>query len=351
MKLLADASLPYVSELFKPAFDITFFHDNHTVATLLKDHDILLCRSTLKVNHALIKQAKLKVVATASSGTDHINQQDLQRFNITLLDAKGCNARAVADYVLACFAYLSQQHAFKTKTVGIIGAGHVGCMVGSYFKTLGLKVYYYDPIRAYHDPSFENTSFEQILACEMICVHPNLHNDAFFPSRNLLNLSALQQLKPNTALINASRGHVVCESALLALKTPLFYCTDVFANEPYILDDIVKYATLCTPHIAGHTWQAKFNAQALLSQKLHALYNLTAPNFSPVYPIKPINTDALSQNNVLACYHPLLETNILKAAADLKTAFIGLRQSHKRHDLERYFNKPLAKVFTEAEPP
>lgn len=105
MNILADASLPGLKQAFPKPFHLTEYHHPDEIAQLLPGQDILLCRSTLKVNQSLLKNHCLQYVATASSGTDHLDHLWLGSQNIQVIDAKGSNAQAVADYVVACLAF------------------------------------------------------------------------------------------------------------------------------------------------------------------------------------------------------------------------------------------------------
>src|SRR5690554_546410 len=100
MKILADASLPGLLQAFPKPFQLTLYHELKEVPQLLSGKEILLCRSTLKIAEPLLKGHSLRYLATASSGTDHIDKAYLRANSIELFDAKGSNATAVADYVI-----------------------------------------------------------------------------------------------------------------------------------------------------------------------------------------------------------------------------------------------------------
>ncbi|STX50702.1 erythronate-4-phosphate dehydrogenase [Legionella busanensis] len=351
MNILADASLPGLMTAFPPPFNITLYHQQDDLRSLLAKQDILLCRSTLKVTKELLKDSSLSFVATASSGTDHIDEIFLKQKNITLLDAKGSNAGAVADYVIATIAYLQKYTSFKGKKAGIIGLGAVGSKVAKRLKALNFEIIAYDPPKALVDNKFYSVSLNEILECDLICIHANLHNNLPFPSRHLISESILTGLKPNIAIINASRGGIVDEAALLSQVLKIYYCTDVFAHEPNIDPNIIKLSYLCTPHIAGHSIEAKFNAVIQLSQALHQALNLPYSPYSSSFPsseVPDFKSAATWQDYILALYNPIHETNILKQAINKNECFLRLRKAHqKRHDFILYesqlpkFIKPL----------
>jgi erythronate-4-phosphate dehydrogenase len=139
-------------------------------------------------------------------------------------------------------------------------------------------------------------------------------------------------------IINASRGGIVNEDELLNTKKNLVYCTDVYLNEPDINKNIINYATLCTPHIAGHSIEAKHNAVLQISQKLRCEFNFdTIDKPQSVMPSSQIAPNEDWQSYVLSLYNPKYETIKMKNAPDKKMAFKSLRKLHNfRHDFSAF---------------
>jgi erythronate-4-phosphate dehydrogenase len=340
MKILADGTLPGLEQAFPKPFALTIYEDPMEIAKLLLNQQILFCRSTLKVNEDLLQGHSLRFVATASSGTDHIDTLYLQNHNIQLIDAKGSNATAVADYVIATVAFLQTYKGFSGGKAGIIGVGEVGSKVAERLTAADMEVLCYDPLRSKLDANFSSCSLNDLRQCDLISVHANLHDFSPHQSRNLLDAGLLKQFKPGVVIINASRGGVINEDALLKQKNALIYCTDVYDNEPIINSKIVAFATLCTPHIAGHSIEAKYAAVAMVSRKLHSYLRLVPPKL--IFPAVPQESAMLPasqswQECVLSLYNPVRETNLLKASNDLAKAFRNIRKAHQnRHDFCAY---------------
>lgn len=335
VKILADATLPGLPDLFKPPFILTRYHNPDQLHDLLTNHDVLLCRSTLRVDAKLLANSSIQCVATASSGTDHIDSAYLKQRQIRLFDAKGSNARSVADYVVASLAALLQEGTLMGKLAGVIGVGEVGSRVVTRLRAIGFDVICFDPVKAQQDNHHVYGTLTDLFACDLICIHANLHESAPFPSKDLLDAAFLAQLKPYVTLINASRGEIVNEEALLAATKPITYCTDVYCNEPSIDPRIVAFSTLCTPHIAGHSIEAKQMAVVQISQQLHQHYGLTMPSVClPLSNDLPVSSlEKKWPERVLDLYDPRLETNALKAAIDKQSAFLVQRKAHQyRHD-------------------
>ena len=338
MKILADATLPNVSALFGESFNLTLYHTQNEVADLLATHDILLCRSTLKVTAKLLSNSPIQCVATASSGIDHIDSDYLRKSGIALYDAKGSNARSVADYVVASLAFLSHHGRICGNKAGIIGLGEVGTRVMERLIAAGFDVICFDPLKEKRQNYHYAGSLTELTTCDVLCVHANLHNTEPYPSANLLSAEFLTQLKSGVAIINAARGGIVNEDAVLKTTKPITYCTDVYNQEPAMNTAIVDFATLCTPHIAGHSIEAKMAAVVKISQQLHRHYGLPLPQTIPALAKGPVISPKNSwQECILDLYNPLTDTQILKAAYDKKLAFLTQRQAHQtRHDFSYY---------------
>jgi erythronate-4-phosphate dehydrogenase len=338
IKIIADASLSDLSDFFQPPFQITLFNADSNVYQQIQDHAVLLCRSTIKVDAEKLADMSIKCIATVSSGTDHITAENTQK-PMDIIDAKGANACAVADYVMACLAYCQQQNYVQGLSAGVIGVGAVGSAVTLRLRALGFHVICYDPLRAAEDPQFSNCEFEALLACDLLCVHANLHDQRPYGSRHLLGERFLKQLKAGTVIINAARGNIVDESAILACPQPLYYCTDVYATEPTVNPALINYATLCTPHIAGHSIEARRRSLQWVSQKLHHYFGLSSAALPNDQGDVKHQTHRFAswQAAILSLYNPEIETRILKQATDLPKTFLDLRQAHRqRHEFHCY---------------
>ena len=339
MKILADATLPYLNTLFKNSFQLSTYHSETELHAHLPHHDILLCRSTLNVNAERLKNTTLRCVATASSGIDHIDTHTLEQLGITLLDAKGCNATSVADYIIATLAALEHKGHATGKIAGIIGYGEVGSRVAARLTALGFSVIIYDPLKALTDPTFSSCALSDLFNVDLLCLHANLHQDSPYPSHHLIDKHFLQHLNPHAILINAARGELIDEDALLNQPIHFIYCTDVYKNEPRINKALVDYSTLCTPHIAGHSIEAKMNSVVMVAQRIHHYFKLPLPSTPQVrpHPCRTLSTDPSWQGIVQSLYSPIEDTFILKNEPDIKQAFLERRLAHQyRHDFYTY---------------
>lgn len=197
---------------------------------------------------------------------------------------------------------------------------------------------YVDPIKATYDTSRQYVNNKDLLHCNLICVHANLHKNPPYSSYHLLNESFLSKLAVNTVIINASRGGIVNESHLLMTQNHLIYCTDVFCNEPNINSKLLEFAHLCTPHIAGHSIEAKELAVRMLAEKI--IHHLSHDGHGQVSALTSLDQFSFKkgwQEQVLSIYNPLYETMHLKQANNKMHAFISQRNAHKhRHNFSFY---------------
>ena len=357
MKIIADNKIPGLLDLLEKDFELVLLPLEAINAEILRDADILICRSVLRVNQALLENTRVSIVATATSGTDHIDQAYLEKQGITLFSAAGSNAQGVADYMLWMIVYLTKNEIlsenssanasgkFSGKTAGIIGAGHVGTKVKNVLEILGFKVLMNDPPKAQKDPRFISTDLEIIAQQDLICVHAELTKNQPFPSFHLLDSKWFQALNKKAILINAARGAIIDTEALIAakldVKKSMNICLDVYENEPNVPELLIEKCEITTPHIAGHTIESFYRATEMVVEQIRKKVGV---NFnhekSPLAPLcKGGNSlvEHCKKINAAECQHwydIILKLYNFQSKLDLTpTTFYTLRESHRiRHD-------------------
>ena len=270
MKIYYEDSMPYAAEFFSELGECEVFSHKTLNADMLADADVLLVRSTTKVDEQLLlKNKQLQFVATATAGTDHVDQHYLASQNIPFISAGGCNAVAVAEYVLSAILVMSKRLNWQLvdKTVGIVGAGHVGSALARVLTVLGIKHKLCDPLLDDAGDAREFVSMKDIMQCDVISLHVPWVKDGPYPTQNLFNKVRLAALQDNQILINACRGEVINNQAALALfeqGKSLNLVLDVWENEPSINLDLIPHTALATAHIAGHTIEGKARGTEML---------------------------------------------------------------------------------------
>lgn len=270
MKIYYEDSMPYAAEFFSELGECEVFSHKTINADMLADADVLLVRSTTKVDEQLLlKNKQLQFVATATAGTDHVDQHYLASQNIPFISAGGCNAVAVAEYVLSAILVMSKRLNWQLvdKTVGIVGAGHVGSALARVLTVLGIKHKLCDPLLADAGDAREFVSMNDTMQCDVISLHVPWVKDGPYPTQNLFDKVRLAALQDNQILINACRGEVINNQAALALfeqGKSLNLVLDVWENEPSINLDLIPHTALATAHIAGHTIEGKARGTEML---------------------------------------------------------------------------------------
>lgn len=275
MKILADQNMPLVEEYFAHLGHVTRFDGRSLTAEQLKGVDVLLIRSVTPINEAMLSCAdQLKFVGTATIGTDHVDQDALAKRNIAFTNAPGCNAVAVAEFVISALCALSQQHHFELseKVVGIVGVGNIGIRLHRKLKAIDIKTLLCDPFVQDHYPELEFVELSQLYQqADVISFHVPLIKAGPYATKHLLNQQTLKLLKPDTIIINASRGDVIDNQALdmyLSQQHQHHVVLDVWENEPRINTKLLDKVDIASVHIAGHTLEGKARGTQMLYQAL-----------------------------------------------------------------------------------
>jgi erythronate-4-phosphate dehydrogenase len=278
MKIYHDENMPFAAELFAPLGEVHAFAGRQCTPQLIADADVLLVRSITQVNESLLAQAKnLKFVGTATIGTDHIDQTYLQNRGIAFASSPGCNAVSVAEYVLSAIKVLEQRYLFSLqhKTVGIVGAGNTGSRLADKLTALGVNFVLCDPVLEAAGDCRDFVDYDHLLKhSDILSFHVPLVNDGEYPTRHLFGATQLAKIKPNAVIINACRGEVIDNHALLEAKqakqngnnNPLVL--DVWEGEPDILAELLPYVDIATAHIAGYSYEGKAKGTVMLYQAL-----------------------------------------------------------------------------------
>lgn len=260
MKIVADENLAFTEYFFADFGEIQQVAGRSLTYADVSDADALLVRSVTQVNEQLIQNTKLKFVGSATIGTDHLEITALEQQQIAWSNAPGCNAQAVAEYVITALLYL-QPHLIDQNeqfTLGIIGLGNVGSRLVTMAKLLGWNIMAYDPF--VNLESVQQVEFAELLkTADAISIHVPLTKTGEYPTYHLINADALAQMKTAAILINSARGAVVEEAALIAdiEQTRRPVVLDVFEHEPEISESLLNLIGVVTPHIAGYSLEGK----------------------------------------------------------------------------------------------
>lgn len=264
MNIVADENIPFVEEFFGSIGNITRIPGRQMSAAQLSNADILLVRSVTKVDEMLLANSKIKFVGTCTIGVDHLDLPYLQSQGIEYSNAPGSNANSVVEYVYAALCSLNVN--WQDKTVGIIGCGNVGGLLYKRLKVQGVTCRCYDPfLTKAQNPDL--CSLEKVLSCDIISMHTPLTTTGPHPSHHLLGESELRLLKQEAVLLNAGRGAVIDNQALLRVlneRKDLRVILDVWEPEPDISLALLDKVNIGTPHIAGYSFDGKIKGTAMI---------------------------------------------------------------------------------------
>ncbi len=326
MNIVFDKTIPLIEELFAPHnFSVTSTAnlDTHTI----RNAEVIITRSTTLINQELLKGSPVKIVGTVTSGIDHIDTRYLKDNHIQLLNAPGCNARSVCDYVfLAIYAYYKRLHDLS---IGIVGVGHVGRQVLAAAKRLNMKAYVYDPPRTLNDPTFTQNSLEQVLSADIVTLHTPLNKSGAHKTLKLVDKYFLKAMSNNSLFINAARGAVCDEDALINGSETIAKVLDVYCDEPFISEALIKQAFIATPHIAGHSIEAKLRGSLMIYHQILQKLKIE-PKQTPLDHLL-LNSETIYTKNSLNNYQLKNESEQLKSQGP--KYFKSIRQAHKRHEI------------------
>lgn len=263
MKILVDENMPYARELFSRLGDVEAVPGRPVPREALAGADALMVRSVTKVDAALLANESVKFVGTATAGTDHVDIPWLEQAGIGFSAAPGCNAIAVVEYVFSALLMLAERDGFALtdRTVGIVGVGNVGGRLQARLEALGVRTLLCDPPRADRGDEGDFRSLEALVAgADILTFHTPLFKSGPYTSLHLADESLIARLKPGTILINACRGPVVDNAALLACLEAgqdLSVVLDVWEGEPDLNTALLERVDIGTAHIAGYTLEGK----------------------------------------------------------------------------------------------
>jgi D-3-phosphoglycerate dehydrogenase len=286
---IADAGL----ELLRSRFDVV--EDGETeLAEIIGDFDAIVIRSATTLDAALIERAtRLKVVGRAGVGVDNVDVDAATRRGIVVANAPEATAVSAAEHAVALMLALSrnlpQAHAalkagrwergrfagaeLAGKTLGVLGLGRIGREVARRALALGMRVVAYDPFVAserFRELGVEPASLDEVYAsADVITLHLPLTDE----TRELIGREALSRMRDGVRIVNAARGELVDEEALLeALRSGKVAgaALDVFATEPYAGPLLDVDQVVVTPHLAGSTSEAQDRAGVMIAEQVAA---------------------------------------------------------------------------------
>lgn len=262
IKIVADSAVPFLEGVFEPYAEVKYMGGSDIGPDDVRDADALIIRTRTKCDAALLDGSRVKFIATATIGTDHIDFPYCDAHGITVRNAPGCNAGGVMEYVFSALYGLASRKAISLEgdTIGIIGVGHVGSLIERMGLSLGFKILKCDPPRAEAEGPFGFCDLDYLLQnSQIVTMHTPLNET----TRGMADRHFFSMMRPGAFFINASRGEVVCDDALKEAIPKLGpVIIDTWNHEPDIDLELMDKVAIATPHIAGYSYQGKQNGTA-----------------------------------------------------------------------------------------
>ena len=331
MKIIIDSAIPYIRGVVEPYAEVIYCSGATIDREAVRDADALVVRTRTKCCRELLECSKVQFIATATIGRDHIDEAFCREAGIAVASAAGCNARGVLQWVAAALKHivLSDGKCPEDYTLGVVGVGNVGSLVVEYARHWGFRVLMCDPPRHEREGGEFYPIDHIVREADIITLHTPLDPT----THHLINRERIAAMRPNTMILNASRGAVVDNRAVA--ESHHRYAFDVWEDEPHLNTEILQRAMLATPHIAGYSQQGKANATSMSINALARHFGLPLSEWRPqeIVPTTPRLIGWEEMCATIAEYCDIVaETEILRSAPE---SFEALRNEYRYR--EEYF--------------
>lgn len=293
VRITADQDIPFLRGVVEPRAEMDYLPARLITRETIARSDALLIRTRTRCDEALLSGTPVRFIGTATIGADHIDTGYCREHGITVVNAPGCNAGSVMQYVASVlFTLLRRDRLSLTgKQIGIVGVGNVGSRIEKLARILGMEPLLNDPPRERNEGSAGFISLQHLLReSDLVTLHVPLTLQGNDPTFHLIGREELRLMRPGTVLINTSRGEVIDTVALEASinehRSPQAVL-DVWENEPCIDRTLLQHVRIATPHIAGYSADGKANATRMILSSLVGFFGFPFSSFPLQLPPSP----------------------------------------------------------------
>jgi D-3-phosphoglycerate dehydrogenase len=328
----------------------------------LRDTEALLVRSATRVTAEVIAASpSLRLIGRAGAGVDTIDVEAATAHGVVVMNAPDGNTLAAAEHAVALlFAmarHVSRADAgmkvgqwpkaglsgfeLEGKTLGVIGLGRIGSTVARKAEGIGMRVIAHDPFlpaNAAAKGSVPLLPLEQLLAeADVVTLHIPRTKD----TTNLLSEARLRAMKPGARLVNAARGGLVDEEALLRLLDEGHLAAaalDTFVTEPLPADSPLRAhpKLVLTPHLGASTDEAQQAVSTILARQ--AVEYFATGAIAGCVNLPPLTAEAARE---VGPWMPLmsalgrLAVRMVRAPTRLEVTYAGRTEALDTHPLTR----------------
>ncbi|MDX9781837.1 MAG: 4-phosphoerythronate dehydrogenase [Bacteroidales bacterium] len=367
VKVTVDSDIPFIKGLLEPFAEVQYLKGSDIKRDLIADSDALIIRTRTKCNSELLSGSKVKFIASATIGSDHVDLEWCKESGIYFTNAAGCNAWGVVQYVLTSIFYLYDKagESPEGKVLGIVGAGNVGERLASLAQSLGFKVLRCDPpLKSllkkdplYFSPEVASVRDEgvpfrvdrsdvsegdyyELMSVLNLSDIVSLHVPLNPSTINMANDEFFKSMKDGAIFINSSRGEVVSEESLVRYRDKFSgIVLDVWKGEPQLNKNLLTFADITTPHIAGYSLQGKINASVVSLNNFGRFFGIETlskleieypePKKLRFVPLRESDPYINLSNLIFSLYDIGEDSKALKENPDL---FESLRNGYKYRD-------------------
>lgn len=335
MKIVVEKNIPFIKGLLEGYGEVAYLAPEEIDRGAMADADALVTRTRTRCDANLLDGSRCRFIATATIGTDHIDLDYCAEKGITVANAPGCNAPAVAQYVLSAIAkrmaLRGDSRDIKSLTLGIVGVGHVGRIVEEWAKGLGMRVLLCDPPRAEREGAEGFVDMATLAReADVITFHTPMSRSGEHPTYHLADRAFFDSLLRKPMIINSARGPVVDNAALIdALKSGKAgdAAVDCWEGEPDVSRELLELAVVATPHIAGYSRQGKIRATAMAVEAFCRHFNLPVVRPAEKVPADIPHSPTLAM--ITESYDPAVDTEALRRTPG---SFEALRNHYAYRD-------------------
>lgn len=328
--LLVDENIPFIKGRLEPLANVTYLDQDAFTPGLASEADALLIRTRTRCNEALLGGTPVRLVATATIGTDQIDLDWCRANGVEVRNSPGCNAPGVAQYVWAALLHMGVEP--KGLKIGVVGHGNVGSVVAEWGRALGAQVMVCDPPRAEAGHTdCDYMPLQRLMAeCDVVTLHMPLIRNGQHTTYHLVGASELALMRPGAILINAARGPVADTLAVKeAIRTRgLRAVIDTWEGEPALDRELLELCEIGTFHIAGYSYEGKQRATRMVLEACDSHFGWDTDK-SGLAPDRPKH-EKVSAGAIAASYDPRRDMEALRREPD---AFDRLRHDYDfRHE-------------------
>ena len=261
MRIVVDSHIPHIQGIIEPRAEVRYLEPGDITREAVQDADTLIVRTRTRCNAGLLDGSRVRFIGSATIGTDHIDLDYCASHGITVRNAPGCNAPAVAQWVFCAINAWMHQRGITSPdglTLGIVGVGHIGSIVARWATQLGFTVLLNDPPREMAEET--DGSIGEIFSpltelqqcCDIITFHTPITRDGQWPTWHLCDQAFLDGLARCRLILDAARGPITDNEALLRWHGDV--ALDCWENEPDISTAGKTNPTsplLCSPKLSS----------------------------------------------------------------------------------------------------